>query len=156
MAASYPSSIKSYTTKVDDVDDVLAADMNSVQEEIVAIETELGANGKQKLIKGWCQVTISGGTPTIVDHNNVTSITDNGTGDFTITWDTDFSNANYAVFGSSKRDTSGAATTGITQGVQLQCISSNPAVGSVRICTPDNSGSLIDVSMFSLAAIGDM
>lgn len=43
MAASFPTSLKSYTTKVDDVDDVLASDMNSVQEEIVAIETALGA-----------------------------------------------------------------------------------------------------------------
>lgn len=42
MSASYPASLKSYTTKVDNVDDVLAADMNSVQEEIVAIETALG------------------------------------------------------------------------------------------------------------------
>lgn len=44
MAASYPSSIKSFTTKVDNVDDVEAEHINSLQEEVVAIETALGAN----------------------------------------------------------------------------------------------------------------
>jgi len=44
MAASYPSSVISYTDKVDGVDDVEAAHMNSVQDEIVAIETELGTS----------------------------------------------------------------------------------------------------------------
>lgn len=47
MAASYPGSIKSYTTKTDGVDFYLAAHMNSVQEEIVAVQTLLGANGNK-------------------------------------------------------------------------------------------------------------
>ena len=33
----------------------------------------------------------------MTDHLNVTSITDNGVGDFTLTWDRDFANATYAV-----------------------------------------------------------
>jgi len=44
MAASYPASLKSFTSKVDNVDDYMAADINSAYDEIVAIETELGAN----------------------------------------------------------------------------------------------------------------
>lgn len=44
MAASYPGSVKSFTPKVDDVDDVNAADVNELQLEITAIETELGAD----------------------------------------------------------------------------------------------------------------
>src|SRR3972149_11852741 len=39
---AYPSTIDSFTTKVDNVDDVLAAHMNAVQTSIVAVETELG------------------------------------------------------------------------------------------------------------------
>jgi len=42
--ATYPTGTKTYTDKTDGVDTVLAADINSVQAEITAIETELGTN----------------------------------------------------------------------------------------------------------------
>jgi hypothetical protein len=41
MAATYPAGVKTFTTKVDGVDDILAEHINSPQEEIVAIETDL-------------------------------------------------------------------------------------------------------------------
>ena len=44
MSASFPNSLKSFTTKVDNVDDVLAAHINDLQLEVAAIETEAGAN----------------------------------------------------------------------------------------------------------------
>jgi len=42
--ATYPNALKTYTNKVDGVDTVLAADINSVQDEVQAIQTELGVN----------------------------------------------------------------------------------------------------------------
>jgi hypothetical protein len=44
MAASFPSSVKSFSTKVDDIDDVEAAHVNDLQDEVVAIETHLVTN----------------------------------------------------------------------------------------------------------------
>jgi len=44
MAATYPTGVKTYTNKTDGVSVVLAADINSVQEEVTAIETAVGAN----------------------------------------------------------------------------------------------------------------
>lgn len=44
MPASYPSALKTFTTLVDGVDDVLAAHQNDPNAEITAIETELGTN----------------------------------------------------------------------------------------------------------------
>src|SRR4030042_188506 len=41
---AYPGSLDSFTANVDDVDDVLAADVNELQTAIVAIETELGTD----------------------------------------------------------------------------------------------------------------
>ena len=41
---TYPGAITSFTTKTDNVDDVLAAHMNAVQTDITAIETTLGTN----------------------------------------------------------------------------------------------------------------
>src|SRR5690348_10900585 len=40
----YPTGIDSFTTKVDNVDDVMASDVNNLQTSIVAIETTLGIN----------------------------------------------------------------------------------------------------------------
>jgi hypothetical protein len=47
--------------------------------------------------KCWGFITTSGGTPTLQTSYNVTSITDNGTGDFIVTIATDFSTANYSI-----------------------------------------------------------
>jgi hypothetical protein len=44
MSASYPGAIKSFITKVDNVDDVRAAHINDLQLEVAALETELGLN----------------------------------------------------------------------------------------------------------------
>jgi hypothetical protein len=44
MAASYPGVVKTYTDKVNGVDYVNAADVNSLQQEVQAVETALGAN----------------------------------------------------------------------------------------------------------------
>jgi len=41
----YPTGTDSFSTKVDDVDDVLAADVNALQSSIVAIETTIGVSG---------------------------------------------------------------------------------------------------------------
>jgi hypothetical protein len=44
MAASYPSSLKSFTTKTNYVDLVDASHVNDLQDEVVAVETELGTD----------------------------------------------------------------------------------------------------------------
>lgn len=43
MTANYPSSVRSYVARVDLVDTVIADNVNSLQEEVVAIETTLGS-----------------------------------------------------------------------------------------------------------------
>ena len=50
---------------------------------------------KQSAAKAW--VKFNGSTVTIVDDVNVASITDNGTGDFTINMSSSFATANYCV-----------------------------------------------------------
>lgn len=44
MTASYPTTVKSFTTKVDFTDTVLAAHVNGLQEEVVAVQAELGTD----------------------------------------------------------------------------------------------------------------
>lgn len=45
MSTTFPTSIDSYSTKVDGVDDVLASHVNNLQDAVVAIETFIGAGG---------------------------------------------------------------------------------------------------------------
>jgi hypothetical protein len=52
--------------------------------------------------KGWCQITAAG-VLSSPDYN-VASVTDTGTGDRTIVWDTDFSTNIYAVVGVITQD----------------------------------------------------
>lgn len=51
MTASYPSSVKSFTTKVDFTDTVLAAHVNDLQDEVNSIEATVGASIKTG--SGW-------------------------------------------------------------------------------------------------------
>jgi hypothetical protein len=47
--------------------------------------------------KAWVTFNAVSGTPTISDDYNVSSLTDNGTGNFTVVIDTDPASANYAI-----------------------------------------------------------
>jgi len=54
-------------------------------------------NLQQGLAKSW--VNLNGSSFGLRDSFNVTSVTDNGTGDHTVTINNDFSNANYSAVG---------------------------------------------------------
>jgi hypothetical protein len=45
MTASFPNSVKTFTTKTDLITQVTSADVNDLQDEVAAIETLLGVNG---------------------------------------------------------------------------------------------------------------
>ena len=51
MAALYPTAVKTFTTKVDFTDTILAAHVNDLQDEVGAIESNLGTNIKTG--SGW-------------------------------------------------------------------------------------------------------
>jgi hypothetical protein len=60
MAASYPGSVRSFTTKVNNIDIIDAAHPNVLQEEVVAIESTLGVN--PQISSGISGTYISAGT----------------------------------------------------------------------------------------------
>jgi hypothetical protein len=47
MAASYPDGVKTWTPRTDGVDDVMAADINSIYEEVTALETHAVPKGRK-------------------------------------------------------------------------------------------------------------
>jgi len=95
-------------------------------------------------IKAWINFN-GAGTIAIKDSFNVTSIGDNGTGDYTITWDTDFATVNYCAVGNVKATSGNIRTLGIT----------TQAVGSLRVLVKDDAGTACDVAIVNVIAIGD-
>jgi len=93
------------------------------------------------------------GSSTIDDSFNVDSITDNGTGDYTINFTTDFANVNYAVAGGGRyiAGTNDAIAVGINE-------TDGQAVGSCRIETLSLGGtgsSQNDPDIVCFVAFGD-
>lgn len=95
-----------------------------------------------KPIKGW--VNFNGtGAPAIRDSYNVSgAITDNGTGDYTITWDTDFADVNYCVI----------AMAAYTGGDMVNVSISAQAVGSIRIICHNSAGAAVDPAIVCVMA----
>ena len=95
-------------------------------------------------IKGW--INFNGtGTIAINDSYNVTSITDNGTGNYTISWNVHFASTSYTCSGTSGTTSARQFTTLITY-----------AVGSVVVLTYDESAAgYYDPAVVAVIALGD-
>jgi hypothetical protein len=92
--------------------------------------------------KAWLQFAVSGGTPTINTSCNVASLTDHGTGDFTVNFTTAFSSVNYAAAGMVSRS-------GPPRGaVMMQSVGTTPTVAAFRIYTAD-----VDVGFGAMDAV---
>jgi hypothetical protein len=131
-----PASSLSYplaTTGSNKIDEV-AARWSATQSKWIFDATTIGAYPTDPTYACRAWVNFNGtGTPAIRASGNVSSITDNGVGDYTINFTTAMPDVNYAMAGSSF----GALDD--SQGVQPQSASAF-AVGSVRINTLTNSG----------------
>ena len=99
------------------------------------------------IIKGWCYLT--GATWTIAADVNVSSITDNATGDFTINWATAFADGNYPVVGTVVN----AATASRSAIVREDTVTAKSAT-VVRINVERDNGTLFDPTGVSVMAIG--
>jgi len=82
------------------------------------------------------------GTPAILASGNVSSITDNGTGDYTVNFTTAMPDANYAVEVSSLASASNAPR---------HAQYNTQATGSVVVYCIDTAGGVADPTSFSVA-----
>lgn len=91
--------------------------------------------------KAWVLFTSDG---TITASYNVTSVTKNSTGDYTVTFTTAFSSANYVAFGMAQSD----ATWGYKPG-------GTKSTTACQLVSKDLGGTLVDVVSGSLVFFGD-
>jgi len=97
--------------------------------------------------KGWIARIEANGTLSQADYN-VASVTDTGTGDRLVVWDTDFSGTEYAVSG-------GIAGGGIGATTGLHVYATASATGNSQFqIVNSNDGALVDIN-HSVWAFGD-
>ena len=103
-------------------------------------------NGMTGIAKAW--VNFNGtGTVAIRDSFNVSSITDNGTGDYTVNFTTALPNANYSVVGTCQ-----FTITGDRNVVVSAPYNAAPTTSAVRICTTGGTtANLIDMLYVNVA-----
>lgn len=98
-------------------------------------------------VKAWCNWNGTG-TIAINDSNNVSSITDNGTGITTANYTNDMANGNYANGGAARENSSG--------GFAILRISTNHNAGSTRWVCENEAGTQIDGEMQTASTHGDL
>jgi len=101
------------------------------------------------IIKAWCNFdgTLTGPI-TCRDELNVVDVTDNGAGDYTVNWDTDFADGNYAAV------CTGDVDIGVDiAGCDVQ--ETTTLVGSIRLLMFGFNGAARDSSVVSVIAMGD-
>ena len=98
--------------------------------------------------KGWCKFSTTSGTVALVAGGyNVSSVDDDGVGDYGVNWDTDFSSADYAAFGSVHEDTAANQST-VTFDSQ--------AAGSIEVNVRSAAGGAVDADDVFIIAFGDL
>ncbi len=129
-------------TGIADEDDMSSdsATLISTQQSIKAY-VDTSVSSADEKIKAWIQFNGSG-TVAIQDSFNVSGLVDDGgTGTYTISWDTDFANNDYAIIGSAN----------LNSFVTINTV----VVGSTQIEVRDSAGVLADATIITLIAIGD-
>ena len=117
------------------------------------INSEGGAvttNIAQGLCKQWIHFN-GEGTIAIVNSFNTTSITDNGTGDTSVTIANDMANDDFCVSGTCCSDASGDGVPAI-QGPAVN----EHAVSSYQVYTGSNTTAQGDVAVINLQTMGDL
>lgn len=103
--------------------------------------------------KAWA-IFVGSGTVNLVDNYNVSSITDNGTGDYTLNFTTSFSGQWYACAGMGQSDQGGSDGSGNVV-VSIRRQNTTPVAGSLRIRTLDLDGTAVDASRVMVVCFGD-
>lgn len=127
------------------------AQMEAASSNAVAV-TPGTAHFHPGVAKFYVSVTDNAGTPTVVSSYNVTSITDNGAGDFTINLTTGFSAINMAITGMAKQ-TSGSSEVNL---VHIKDAANNPGTSAIRVLTSRYNVSALDVPWWSVIGFGDI
>jgi hypothetical protein len=108
----------------------------------------------QGLAKSWCHID-GDGTASILDSFNGTSMTDNGTGDYTFTIANDFLSAarRNCAMGMWNNDNRSSAITSAVRGLIIYQHSAAEAAGSFRVNTQYGSSGSADGAVYDSGSV---
>jgi hypothetical protein len=108
----------------------------------------------QGLAKSWCHID-GDGTASILDSFNGTSMTDNGTGDYTFTIANDFLSAarRNCAMGMWNNDNRSSAITSAVRGLIIYQHSAAEAAGSFRVNTQYGSSGQADGAVYDSGSV---
>jgi len=116
------------------------------------MKTHLNATGSAPIYACRAWVNFNGtGTVAIISSRNVSSVTDNGTGDYTVNFITALSDVNYALSGICANNASFGA---VTLQVAVNGVTRLKTTSSVRVATRHDQGSSTDVDDVSIVVFG--
>jgi hypothetical protein len=101
-------------------------------------------NLQQGLVKAWCKFNGEASSIANADSFNVSGLTDNGTGDYTVVIDNDMASGDYAT------------TCNGTEQVFSPLNNANTLAGSVRVYSKNLSDSNIDSQYTAVQITGDL
>ena len=106
-------------------------------------DTVGSSNTSARLAKAWVNFN---GTSTVAirDSYNVSSITDNGTGDYSVNFISNLANTNYCVLGTNTS----------TEANGSSCMPSNYSTTNIRVNSRNGSGGLMDGSKLNVTVLG--
>jgi hypothetical protein len=112
------------------------------------IASKLGTNEQKQICKAWVNFNGTTSPGTIRSSFNVSSVTKNGTGDYTVNFATAMTDANYCITGTTNRNVDPSNNSiGVKPGV-------SPTISSVRLTTGDYNSNQ-DTIQNSIAIFGN-
>ena len=110
--------------------------------------SNLSSTGESKVCQAW--VNFDGtGTPSIRDQHNVSTITDNGTGNYTINFTNNLANANYSVSGTVSANSGNGAAHG------LETTKTSHSTSGIGVLTWYTDHTLYDDEYVNVLVFGD-
>ena len=107
------------------------------------------ANGRAK---AWVAFTVSSGTPSIDDNFNVSSLTDNGTGQIQVNFTSNMANANYGAVCTTEVSTSNVHVPHVDENGKL---TSAVKMGFFRVANFTGGGTFVDPTAADVVVFGD-
>lgn len=105
--------------------------------------------------KAWVNFDASSGTPTARSSGNVTSLTDNGVGDFTANFTSALASATYTIGGSCSVTTTGAGSATVVEIYDAAAGGTSPTTSAARIYVHRSGVSAYDASTVCVNILGN-
>ena len=105
--------------------------------------------------KAWVNLDASSGTPTARSSGNVTSLTDNGVGDFTANFTSALASATYTIGGSCSVFSLGAGGATVVEIYDANVGGTNPTTSATRIYVHRSAVSAVDATYVCVNILGN-